>query len=208
MNASVELEHLLALKEEPITKLVRLWQQGNKSSYDELFSLCYTHIKNQVRIQKSKLDSSETLDVCLQTTTCLAHEAYLKLSGHREQSVEERKELYSLITQVIKTVLFDQYRKLQAMKRTPNVEIDTPSVSNIEKSDLIDIAEMEMLMDLASIERLLAQEHVRSRDVFNFKVFGGLSPETIAELLGVSLRTVYNDLRFANAWYSKYLKEQ
>lgn len=203
MNASLNVENILALENEPITRLVQLWQNGNKSSYDELFSLCYAHIKNQVRIQKKRLNSNNSLDHCIQATTCLAHEAYLKLSSHREQSIEQRKDLYSLIAQVIKTVIFDQYRKATAIKRSP--DSDFHANSNSDSGEFIDIPEMEFVIDLAAIDKSLSLEKERSSIVFNFNVFGGLSPDNISELLGISLRTVHNDLSFAKAWYSKHL---
>jgi DNA-directed RNA polymerase specialized sigma24 family protein len=75
--------------------------------------------KHEVRKQKLKHDSDvKKLDICIQTTTSIVHDGYLKLSAHREQTVCTRKDLYLLISQVVKSVIYDQYRKLNTQRRS------------------------------------------------------------------------------------------
>ena len=45
----------------------------------------------------------------------------------------------------------------------------------------------------------------RSAQVVEMKFFGGLTGDEIAEQLGVSLRTVNNDWRYAKAWLYRIL---
>ena len=53
-----------------------------------------------------------------------------------------------------------------------------------------------------ALERL-EKIHPRQAEVVQHHYFGGLTNEEAAEAMGVSLRTVERDLRFARAWLSK-----
>ena len=79
----------------PITELIVEWKKGSSTSFNELFEHCYKFFKHEVRKQKlKKANNIKQLDFCIQTTTSIVHDAYLKLSAHREQSVCNRKDFY------------------------------------------------------------------------------------------------------------------
>jgi len=58
----------------------------------------------------------------------------------------------------------------------------------------------DMVIELNDALEALAKENARAVQVVEMKCFGGLSGEEIAEQIGMSLRTVNNDWRFAKAW--------
>ncbi|KMT64269.1 ECF-type sigma factor [Catenovulum maritimum] len=179
-----------------ITELIVKWKSGSSTSFNDIFSYCYQRIKNEVRKQKLKQNSkSAALDICLQTTTTIVHDAYIKLSKHREQTVSTRKELYTLIAQVVKSVLYDQYRKASSLKR----KTDSADNFNHEQNHIFEVPDIYAKLNLA--ETSLAAEKERCVEVFNLSLFAGLTPDEIANLLGISIRTVHNDLSFAKSWY-------
>ena len=53
---------------------------------------------------------------------------------------------------------------------------------------------------------VFAKERPRAAKIVELKFFGGLTGEEIAEQLGISLRTVRNDWRFAKAWLYRELR--
>ncbi|MBA6356619.1 MULTISPECIES: ECF-type sigma factor [unclassified Colwellia] len=180
-------------EEAPITALIVEWKKGSNASFNELFKHCYQHFKHEVRKQKLKQDNKvKPVDFCIQTTTSIVHDAYLKLSPHREQAVCNRKDLYVLITQVVKSILYDQYRKATSQKRNPSNNL-IPERFESESS--------ELLAKLLLADKSLKQEKSRCTEVLNLNVFAGLPAEKIATLLSISVRTVHNDLNFAKAWY-------
>jgi RNA polymerase sigma-70 factor (ECF subfamily) len=69
--------------------------------------------------------------------------------------------------------------------------VDPPQA---ESSEPIDILELDAAMEA------LARVSPRQAEVVTLKVYGGVTTETIAELLGVSARTVEGDWTFARAW--------
>ncbi len=61
------------------------------------------------------------------------------------------------------------------------------------------------LLELNDALEVLAGQCPRAAQVVELKFFGGLSGQEMAEQLGVSLRTVNNDWRFAKAWLYRAL---
>jgi len=183
----------------PITDLIVEWKKGNKLAFNDLFTFCYPQFKHEVRKQKLKqANNIQPLDICIQTTTSIVHDAYLKLAAHREQIACNRKDMYVLISQVVKSIIYDQYRKASSQKRKNNTDV-APKNAAIESSDL--------LAKLLLADKSLKREKPRCTEVLNLSVFAGLASQEIAELLNISVRTVHNDLNFGKAWYLEELSE-
>ena len=130
--------------------------------------------------------------------TALVHEAYLKLVDQTRADWKGRTHFFAVGAQVMRRLLVDHARARGAQKRGAgwrNVtleEVFSPS----EKADL----DPEQLLGLnAALERL-AELDEREAKVVTLRFFGGLTVEQVAEVLGVSRRTVENDWRHARAW--------
>jgi len=181
------------LEEVPITALIVQWKAGQQSSFNELFTYCHQQFKHEVRKQKLKqANKTKPLELCIQTTTSIVHDAYLKMSAHREQTICSRKDLYLLITQVVKSVLYDHYRKSTTQKRQPLA----PFVN-----DQVEESNAELHAKLLLADKSLTDESPRCTQVLHLHLFAGLPVDDIAKLLSLSVRTVHNDLKFAKAWY-------
>ena len=64
---------------------------------------------------------------------------------------------------------------------------------------------VEDVVSLSEALGRLAVEHPRRHEVAMLRTFAGLSEEEIAELHGVSTRTVEREWRFARAWLAREL---
>jgi RNA polymerase sigma factor (TIGR02999 family) len=186
-------------EEAPITKLIVQWKAGKQSSFNELFTYCHQQFKHEVRKEKLKQANREKpLELCIQTTTSIVHDAYLKMSGHREQIICDRKELYLLIAQVVRSVMYDHYRKLNSKKRQAPTQFEN---GHLEYNDT------ELHAKLLLADKSLTDEKPRCNQVLHLHIFAGLSADEIAKTLMLSVRTVHNDLKFAKAWYLAELSE-
>jgi RNA polymerase sigma factor (TIGR02999 family) len=67
------------------------------------------------------------------------------------------------------------------------------------------MASPERTFELDSALQALAREDVRAAEVVELYLFGGLTLERIAELRGLSTRTVDRDWRFARAFLQQAL---
>jgi len=191
---------LSTLKKAPITELIVQWKAGQQSSFNELFIYCHQQFKHEVRKQKLKqVNKKKPLELCIQTTTSIVHDAYLKMSTHREQTICSRKELYLLISQVVQSVIYDHYRKSTSQKR------QAPAQNESEQAEESN-AELHAKLMLA--DKSLTDEKPRCTHVLHLHIFAGLSVEEIAEILTLSVRTIHNDLKFAKAWYLAELGDE
>jgi RNA polymerase sigma factor (TIGR02999 family) len=123
------------------------------------------------------------------------HEAYLKLVDQRKTTWQSRAHFYGVAAHLMRRILVDHARKARAAKRAGgycNIPLDTAVIYTEEKSwQLIAIDE--------ALDRL-AENDPRQGRVVELRFFGGRSEEEIAEILGVSVRTVKRDWRLARAW--------
>jgi RNA polymerase sigma factor (TIGR02999 family) len=149
----------------------------------ELFPLVYDELKRLARHHRYLTDAPLTL-----CTTELVHEAYLKLSGNTDSSWEGRGHFFGAASRAMRQVLVDFARRRQAEKRGG----DLAPVSLREASAVIEF-ELDEIIELdAALERLDAVDS-RLRQIVELRFFAGLSEENVAQILGVSVRTVGRD---------------
>jgi RNA polymerase sigma factor (TIGR02999 family) len=102
---------------------------------------------------------------------------------------------------MMRRVLVDIARRRRAERR------GGPAAVRVPLED-IDVAASEPTGDLLSVDAALEKLSVadpRKAQVVEFRFFGGLSVEEIAEALSVSPRTVQSDWAFARAWLYREL---
>jgi RNA polymerase sigma factor (TIGR02999 family) len=124
------------------------------------------------------------------TTTVLVHETYLKLAGASLLATQDRMHLFALASQAMRQILLDHARKHFRQKRggggahLPLDELlDSPAT--LEASTRAH----ELLALDGALQRLTALDADLGRLV-EWRFFGGLTFDEIAELTGASARTV------------------
>ena len=142
---------------------------------------------------------SETLN-----PTAVVHEAYLKLgsAGGRYASQEHFK---AVAAKAMRQVMLNYAEARRAAKRGGDWERVT--LSGLAGTDH-PAATTEL--DLDALDRALAElESMQPRHarVAECILLGGLEPAQVAEIEGVSLRTVQLDWRAARAWITAKLRE-
>jgi len=133
-------------------------------------------------------------------TVALVHELYLKLKLPR--GVRDRVAFMALAGKAMRHVLIDHVRQREAAKRGGNWVAVT-----LESRDLV-APEPGDPLDLISIERclrLLETVDPAYVTLVECRFYAGMENEEIAELLGVSVRTVQRDWRRARAFLQMHL---
>lgn len=119
------------------------------------------------------------------STTELVHETYFKLTAPSNRGWEGRAHFFGAASRAMRQVLVDFARKRQAAKRG---SAQAPvSLSDAHGALEVDLDQILALDD--ALEKLNAADP-RLREVVELRFFAGLPAPTIAELLGVSSRTV------------------
>lgn len=164
--------------------------QGQTAEAPE--ALAFVHL--ELRRAASRLLQRERVGHTLSPTD-LVHEAWLRLADSAPDRVAGRKHFVGLAVRLMQRVLIDHARRRLAAKRGGG---EVPVT--LEEYGLQPTLPPEELLALSDALERLEQQSPRLRTVVEYRFFGGLEEAEIAELLGVTTRTVQRDWVRARAW--------
>jgi len=181
------------MPEAPEIKVAQVIEEASRkrqTSPEDLFSLVYRELRQIARAYMRRERADHTLQA-----TALVHEAYLRLFEGQDLQWENRSHLFCTVTRAMRRVLVDHSRKHKAERHggaLKKVELseDGPALYK----------DLPQLLALDEALERLSSLNPRQSQVVDLHSFAGLTEEEVAEVLGVSLRTVKNDWRFAKAW--------
>ena len=127
-------------------------------------------------------------------TTALVHEAYIKLVDQSQAQWRDRTHFFAVAALAMRHVLVDQAKARRRLKRggdQRHVSLDEENISADDQPDAL-LELNEALTRLAAFDPRLAR-------VVEYRFFGGLTEQEIAEAMGVTLRTVQRDWAKARA---------
>ena len=133
-------------------------------------------------------------------TTALVHEVYLRLVDVSQVEWRERAQFFSMAAQMMRRILVSAARAKGTRKRGSraiHVKFEETAVVAPEP----DRSMIELDEALAALSGLAA----RQAKVVELRYFGGLTEEEIAEVMGISPRTVRRDWEFARVWLAREL---
>jgi RNA polymerase sigma factor (TIGR02999 family) len=183
----------------PITLLLRDWEQGRPGAEQALLVRVYDELR---RLAKGRL-RQERADHTLQPTA-LVHEVWARLVGHEDLGWQSRAHFFGIAARLMRQILIDHARA-RATARRGGLRIDLTHTE-----DPADSAGGDPLVDVLAVhealERLAGFDERRAR-VLELRFFAGLDRKEIAELLGITERTVKRDLVLAQAWLRRELAQ-
>ena len=183
--------------EHDITGLLHEVKEGRRDAFDDLFPLIYEDLRQIAHQRLLKYRPAETIN-----TTALVHEAYLRLVDQTNVAWQDRAHFFAVSSRAMRFILLDYARAQMAEKRGDG-QAAVPL-------DAIQIAAEERATDLLSLnealDRLMGVNERQGRLV-EYKFFGGLTNEEVAEVLGCSVRTVKRDWTRARAWLYKMMQD-
>jgi RNA polymerase sigma-70 factor, ECF subfamily len=164
---------------------------------DKFIPEMYTELRNLAH----KYFNRERQDHTLQPTA-LVHEVYLRLADHSLVNCEGRTHFFAVCAKIMRQILIDYARQRKRIRHggeQKKVEMN----SRIAADDL-DVVDIVALND--AIEELAGLDEREAR-VVELRFFGGLEVSEIAQVLGVSKRTVEGDWKHAKAWLQVKLSD-
>lgn len=165
-----------------VTRLLLRAREGDDEAIDEFFPLVYDTLS---RISRAQLRdrASPTLD-----TVGLVHEAYLKLLPGTGVEWEDRAHFFSVAARAMRQVLIDRARRRATAKHGGDRRRIPLEARHLRFREPLD--------DLLALEEALNRLEARSERlarVVEFRFFAGMSTAEVAEVVGVSTRTVERD---------------
>ena len=182
-----------------IERLLRKVPEGDRDALDALFPLVYRELRRIAHNQLRGERADHTLN-----TTALVHEAYLELGDVADAPWQDRAHFLAAASLAMRHLLVDYARARNAKKRGggwEQVELEPDALRLTEEY-------AEAVEELDGALESLAELSPRKAKLLEQRYFGGLKLEECAEVLGVSLATVKNDLRLGRAWLARELGPQ
>jgi RNA polymerase sigma factor (TIGR02999 family) len=185
--------------EAPIGELIRTAGAGDPSAADALFTALYRELHTIAERELRRGGSDLTLG-----TTTLLHEAYLNISRREGVAFPSRGEFLAYAARAMRGLTIDYARRCRAKKRGGEIHITHSGVDGAASPPDDSAREIEMLG--AGLETLTGVEPELARLV-DLHFFCGFSFAEIAQLRGVSERTVYRDWRKARLLLHRTLQD-
>lgn len=173
-----------------VTRLLADANAGQGQARTRLFELMYSELHRLAASYMRKERPDHTLQA-----TALVNEAYLKLFQRESLDVRNRKHMLCLMAQAMRRILVDHARLQKAQKRG-----DGRRKLSLEEALSIPAEYPLQVLALNEAIEQLSRLSPRQAQVVELHVLTGLTHDEIAELMGVSLKTIKRDWRFATSW--------
>jgi RNA polymerase sigma-70 factor, ECF subfamily len=176
-----------------ITRLLCAFNEGAPEAEARLMDLTYRELRKIAAGHLRRERSARSIQ-----TNDLVHEAYLRLARQSGTPWRDRAHFYQVAAHVMRQFLVDRARKRHAGKRGGGV----PEISLDRALDIAEAHSSDLLVLEEALSRLQAVDG-RQCQVVEMRFFAGMSEDEIAEVLGVSARTINREWRMARAWLYK-----
>lgn len=179
------------------TEILEALQAGSPGAADQLMRLVYDELHRIAANYLRKENAGHILQ-----PTALVNEAFLKLIDQTRVNWKGKSHFLAVGAQAMRRILVDHARAAKRQKRG----------GGALRVGLFD----EMALTTDNIEDVLAVDDAlakletvdqRQSQIVELRFFGGLTVEQVADVIGVSKRTVENEWRMVRAWLRRELSE-
>ncbi|NNE34465.1 MAG: sigma-70 family RNA polymerase sigma factor [Rhodothermales bacterium] len=200
LDRSIPLEN--ADSNDNVTRLLSQVTAGDAKALNRLMPLVYEELKQVAHRQLRRERPDHTLN-----TTALVNEAYIKLSN-QHAPWQNRAHFYAIAAQSMRRILVHYAEKRNAEKRGGGAVPHSIERDLLEVGDGLDPSHLDLVLSIDDALKKLEQFNERGARVVEYKFFGGLTYEEIAEVLGVSNVTVRRSWSTAQAWLRKEIADR
>jgi len=167
-----------------VTLLIERARDGDRDAFDRIFELLYPELRQIAhrRLARSAPDG-------IVETTALVNECYLKFLQSKRLTPGDRTHFLAYSATVMRSIIVDAARAASTDRRggdADHVALTTGMLDTLPDpaEEILDVH--VALQDLARIDARLAK-------VVEMRYFGGMEDAEIADVLGISKRTVTRD---------------
>ena len=181
-----------------VTFLLNKLAAGHQEAAAQLVPLVYEELRHLAARRLRHERPDHTLQA-----TALVHEAYVKLAAQRDAKWQNRAQFFGVASKVMRRILVDYARGQQRIRRggkQQKVSLDDVVLVSPDRTEEV----LGVHESLSRLEKLDA----RQARVVELRYFGGLTVEEIAQVVGISTKTVMRELNVAKAWLYGDLKER
>lgn len=180
------------------TEATQLLQQsvgGDRASRERLMTLLYDRFRQLAANYLRQESPGHTLQ-----PTALVHELYLKLIDQQQVDWQSRSHFLSLGSRAMRQILIDHARRRRRDKRggqwhriTLDDNLASPPDHEVD------------LLDLETALQKLSRLDPRQASIVELRFFGQLTVAEVADVLGISKRTIEKEWTVIRAWLRREL---
>ncbi len=183
-----------------ITGLLLDAAKGNRLAFDRLVPLVYDELRGIAHGRLRLERPGHTLN-----TTALVHEAWLKLAGQTRVAWQNRSHFFAVASEAMRRILIDYAKQRRAGKRGDGaIHLPLEDAELVPDAWLSD-ADAEELIAMDDALRRLAEFNPRGSRIVQYRFFGGMAEAEVAEVMGISERSVRRSWTIARAWLRREL---
>ncbi len=172
-----------------VTQILAAVGATDKQAAEELLPLVYDELR-RLAAAKMAQQPCQTLQA-----TALVHEAWLKLAGAGESRWRDRQHFFRAAAEAMRQILIDRARRRLRLRHGGDacrVDLDELEIAAPEKEEVL-VQLDDALAELKAVSPARAE-------IVNLRFFAGLGEAEIADLLGISERSVQRQWSYARAW--------
>lgn len=172
-----------------LTQILEAVTRGEENSTERLLPQVYDELRRVAAAKMARESANQTLQ-----PTALVHEAWLRLNREENAAWQSRGHFFSAAAEAMRRILIERARRKARPKhgggreRVDFENFELPTSTPDEKVLLVNEA----------LGRLETEDPEKARVVV-MKFFGGLTNQEVADILGVTDRTVERQWAFAKA---------
>jgi RNA polymerase sigma factor (TIGR02999 family) len=179
-----------------VTRILSAIEHGDPLAAEQLLPLVYGELRRLAAQRLAHEKPGQTLEA-----TALVHEAYLRLvDGEKAQHWNSRGHFFGAAAEAMRRILVEQARRKQSQRRG-----GTHGRCELRNGDRVDMPVNDELIDLDEALTKLASVEPQAAELVKLRVFAGMTVEEIAQLQGLSARTVKRNWAYARAWLGRQL---
>jgi RNA polymerase sigma-70 factor, ECF subfamily len=185
-----------------ITQLLAELRNRRSVTGDSTHSRLATLVYDELHRMAENYMRQERPDHSLQATV-LVDDAYLHLVNGSDRTWQNRSHFFAVAAQAMRRILINHARSRNAAKRGGGQ-------GKVQLDDVVVISEDNYEQILAIDEALTRLSHFdpRSSQIVEMRFYAGLTDEEIAEVLGISPKTVRRDWKVATLWLRKEFSDR
>ncbi len=180
-----------------VTRLLLDWRGGDEEAASKLIPIVYKELRRLASHYLARERPGHTLQ-----PTALVHEAYLRLVEQKGGNWQDRAHFFAVAAQTMRHLLVDHARAKKAAKHgggMQRVELENVTLFAAEAEEIAALDE--------ALTRLKEMDACQAK-VVELRYFGGLSVPEVAEVLGISERTIKREWSMAKAWLYRELRRK
>ena len=181
-----------------VTQILERVEKGDGKAAEELLPLVYEELRKLAAAKMAQEAQGHTLQ-----PTALVHEAWLRLVGAPDQHWNGRGHFFGAAAEAMRRILVENARRKRRLRHGGGQErVD------LDETEIVAQAEDEKVLQVDGALEELGREDPAQAQVVKLRFFGGLKNEEVAEVLGISSKTVQRYWTHAKSWLYQRIKDQ